>query len=385
MAGVSKPMLDADDVVCAAARRLGNHFWDVEPSAAWPWAVSLRLPTGSHLPEVPILLEWAEAMRDFCSCHSLECVEAGRNVGVTGLTYPSRVVIPSEAVAATICGRSDDVARRERLVDRVEGTGLSHDIAVEVARGLWKSSDDEVSALLKLGVWARTHVTAGLTSRQLPVPGVQGKTLNDPSKRSLVARIAGVRDLGLVDRRYLVSVRHLDPWSRTRFGLALPGGDFAEEAAPDYGTSRLIIVENRDTFLNFPLIRGGTCVLGDGKACIPQLTHLSWVMDATPAFYWGDMDLDGLLILSSLRGHGLACKSILMDIESFRRYEHLGTSLDKRNHPIDVSRYPTDPVSLTEDELSLYHTIRDGGTPVKRIEQERIPYDDALKALGWID
>lgn len=376
-------MLDAAAVTRAVSRRLSRHFWDTDAQGVWPWGVSLRLPAGRLLPDASDLIDWADAQRAFCLRHGLELIESGRNIGVKGLTFPSRVVVPSEGAAAGVSGRLGEVERRDRLIARVEATGVTREDAVVVARGLWDSSDAEVDALLSLGVWARTHTTAGLTPRQLPVPGVQGKSLDAPSKRAIVARVAGVDDLGLVDRSYLVSVRYLDPGSSPRFALALPDGDDREEAAPTYGTSRIVIVENRDTFLCFPLLAGGTCVLGDGKACVRHLPRLRWVMGATSPFYWGDMDLDGLLILSELRRRGLACRSILMDLESWRRYEWLGTNLDRLNRPIDVSSYPEEPAGLTDGEGALYRAIRSGRTVARRVEQERIPYADALEALGW--
>ena len=88
------------------------------------------------------------------------------------------------------------------------------------------------------------------------------------------------------------------------------------------GIKYAVIVENKDTYQTMPPIAQGICIWGSGRA----------VSDAVPAVpalrdmrivYWGDMDADGLEILSTLRESGIECDSILMDCDAYDRYHRL--------------------------------------------------------------
>ena len=148
-----------------------------------------------------------------------------------------------------------------------------------------------------------------------------------------------------------------------------------------YDASSVIIVENRDTFVDFPRIGRAVCILGDGKAVIPVLEQLSWLREISRVIYWGDMDLDGLMILASLRLRGTDCESILMNLDSYRRFQEVGTDRDKRGEIIRVDRYPADVKGLTDRESDLYKQIRAKALCYPRIEQEKIPYEVALEEL----
>ena len=97
--------------------------------------------------------------------------------------------------------------------------------------------------------------------------------------------------------------------------------------------------------------------------------------------YWGDMDANGLDILSKLRATGIPCTSILMDTTAYRTYEQYGTQLDAKNKPL-TTQTPQPTPGLTTEERKLYETLCTG-TDIQylRIEQERIPIRDATTIL----
>ena len=97
--------------------------------------------------------------------------------------------------------------------------------------------------------------------------------------------------------------------------------------------------------------------------------------------YWGDMDANGLDILSKLRATGIPCTSILMDTTAYQTYEQYGTQFDAKNKPL-TTQTPQPTPGLTTEERKLYETLCTG-TDIQylRIEQERIPIRDATTIL----
>jgi hypothetical protein len=93
------------------------------------------------------------------------------------------------------------------------------------------------------------------------------------------------------------------------------------------------------------------------------------------------MDADGLMILNAYRQEGLNVTSILMDLVSYRRYEKYGTSQATGKKSL-ASREEREVAYLTDAEAQLYALLCDPKHKGhRRIEQERIPLDDAREAL----
>ena len=124
------------------------------------------------------------------------------------------------------------------------------------------------------------------------------------------------------------------------------------------------------------------CILGNGYAATSHITTLlPWLTTIPNIIYWGDMDANGLDILSKLRATGIPCTSILMDTTAYRTYEQYGTQLDAKNKPL-TTQTPQPTPGLTTEERKLYETLCTG-TDIQylRIEQERIPIRDATTIL----
>jgi hypothetical protein len=105
------------------------------------------------------------------------------------------------------------------------------------------------------------------------------------------------------------------------------------------------------------------------------------VRTCTTLLYWGDLDAAGLEILNGYREAGLAVTSILMDLETFDRFQQFGTATDARGNPLTCPPR-RDLLYLTGPELALYERLTDfswGG--YRRIEQERIPLEVAFSAV----
>lgn len=99
------------------------------------------------------------------------------------------------------------------------------------------------------------------------------------------------------------------------------------------GIKHIIIVENKDTYQAIPTTEHAICIFGSGHAATRIKTLLPWITTTPHIIYWGDIDADGLEILSELRQTGIACDSILMDSTAYKTYEPYGTKLDTKNNP----------------------------------------------------
>lgn len=143
-----------------------------------------------------------------------------------------------------------------------------------------------------------------------------------------------------------------------------------------------IIIENKDTYQAMPTVEHAICILGNGYAATSHITTLlPWLTTIPNIIYWGDMDANGLDILSKLRATGIPCTSILMDTTAYRTYEQYGTQFDAKNKPL-TTQTPQPTPGLTTEERKLYETLCTG-TDIQylRIEQERIPIRDATTIL----
>ena len=128
-----------------------------------------------------------------------------------------------------------------------------------------------------------------------------------------------------------------------------------------------------------PPIAQGICIWGSGRA----------VSDAVPAVpalrdmrivYWGDMDADGLEILSTLRESGIECDSILMDCDAYDHFQLVPIMHEDYSARLLCGMQPTP--GLQSAERRLYERLcADKTIAYRRIEQERIPMRDAVDEL----
>ncbi|MFD1250645.1 Wadjet anti-phage system protein JetD domain-containing protein [Nocardioides ginsengisoli] len=147
-----------------------------------------------------------------------------------------------------------------------------------------------------------------------------------------------------------------------------------------YPPQVVLISENKDTAIGFPRMRGGVAIEGEGRGASTIASAL-WVRSAPLVVYWGDLDQDGLEILNEFRAKGLTITSMLMDIETYERYQRYGTTQDRNGKPIKLHP-PRDVPHLLEHEGELYQLLTSSTAPVPRVEQERIPLEVAEARLS---
>lgn len=127
---------------------------------------------------------------------------------------------------------------------------------------------------------------------------------------------------------------------------------------------RIIVVENIQSGLACPNLENSIVVCGGGK-------NITWMkakwLQHKQVFYWGDIDSEGLNILSMVRQKIPHVIALMMDE---------ATVLQFQNHMVDEpDSIFSEPQYLTADELKLFHALRAQTFKNRRLEQERISVD----------
>lgn len=149
-----------------------------------------------------------------------------------------------------------------------------------------------------------------------------------------------------------------------------------ELAQLDLRPRTVFVVENEVTYLALPPIPAAMAVFGSGFAAA-GLSRVRW-LNICDVIYWGDIDTYGFDILSRLRQHLPAMRSLLMDRETLLSHRAHWSAEDA------PTRRPL--TALTDAENSLYlDLVGDVYGSGVRLEQERVRFSSVRAALQeWI-
>jgi hypothetical protein len=170
----------------------------------------------------------------------------------------------------------------------------------------------------------------------------------------------------------LIRLRMLDGHSTTRhnisdFSIRLSDisirlSDFEKFDAPH---DNVVITENKMNFLTLPDLPCTMAIWSGGGFRVSCLRNARW-LEGKNIYYWGDIDEHGFQILHQLRSYFGQVRSIMMDRETFDRYQAFAAP-GERNKAERLSL-------LTEEESALYDHLKSRPTH-NRLEQEKIPQD----------
>lgn len=130
-----------------------------------------------------------------------------------------------------------------------------------------------------------------------------------------------------------------------------------------------LVVENKVNLLTVPGGRNSIVLGGLGHG-VSLLRYVPWLSSGRVT-YWGDLDVEGLTILSELRTVLPQTQSILMDDAAVAEWRHLAVTGN--------GRAPNVPPHLTPGENAAFLLCVDQNL---RIEQERIPDTAVVAALS---
>jgi hypothetical protein len=163
-------------------------------------------------------------------------------------------------------------------------------------------------------------------------------------------------------------IRLLDP-AHTVGGLRDIAAPIEDLATLALAPQTVLVIENLQTFLSLPPMLGVVAAYGQGNAVV-SLARIQWLRDAR-TIYWGDLDSHGFRILHQARAAGLSAHSALMDTATLYEHRDLWVTEPKP--------FTGTPALLTEAEASALAELR--ALAHVRLEQERIPWEYALRAL----
>ena len=235
-----------------------------------------------------------------------------------------------------------------------------------------------VDDLISVTQWFREHPTPDCFAREIPL-SVHGKFVEEnqgilrqwfdergilPVHAIRAHETDFFRRYGLRDQEPLTTIRCSCTAMRERFGLpcdeaSVPVDHFNKV---DLSDTRIFVVENLTNLRTFPRVPGSVVIFGMGNAAV-TLRALD-CLTRTEVFYWGDLDVYGLRILSNYRREVGPAQSLFMDIQTVNRFAHLMQPPRKSYTDQSV------PKNLEPKEAQAFAFCNEHK---KQLEQERIP------------
>ena len=240
--------------------------------------------------------------------------------------------------------------------------------------------------LLVVVSWLVNNPHPNIYLRQVDIPGVHTKFIE--AHRGVLSELldlalpaeavdytkSGSRQFaaryGFLDKPVLIRFRVLDPgiaWGLNPLcpDIALDAESFSRLCI---SARRVFIIENEVNYLAFPYVSGSIAIFGAGYGW-EALSRCQWLRDCA-IHYWGDIDTHGFGILDQLRAHFDHVNSFLMDEATLHAHSALWG--------VEGSPLRTELFRLTQEERTLYHSLRDNTIKEGlRLEQEHIGF-------GWL-
>lgn len=261
--------------------------------------------------------------------------------------------------------------RAQARVTRMKSLNLPNAARSMASLGLslLDDDDDEFERVIAVGRWLLTHYPANCFVREIPVEGVDTKWL-ERHRRVVTAIVTSESE------RFFTAPCLLETWGfkkvpstvRVRhahcFIPEIPPEELVQLPASILSKRKpkaVVIVENLQTGLSIEVPEDVPIFMGLGFG-LEALKEVPW-LKMVPIFYFGDLDVHGLAILSALREQFKQAKSFLMDSETFEKWERFAIEDPTKNIPLLLP-------NLSDSERDLFERLV---TNRLRLEQERIP------------
>lgn len=303
---------------------------------------------------------------------------------------PVTAVIPGEADALRLLRRGAEAERFQRAADAT--LARFPELRSWIARRPLQLLEqaDAWERILAVLDWFQRHPRPGLYLRQLEIPGVDSKFIEQ--RRGLLTELldavlpeaavdqqaSGVRAFarryGLRTDSRLIRFRLLDPdlYVAGLSDLSVLPQEFARLRLP---VERVFVTENRINGLAFPPCPRSMVIFGLGYG-LDTLAEVDW-LHGPELHYWGDIDTHGFGILNRFRSAFPAARSMLMDRATLLDHRQLWgqEEADKR--------YRGAPTRLTAEERALFEDLAwDRLGERVRLEQERVSFGALRAALA---
>ncbi|WP_088225987.1 DUF3322 domain-containing protein [Desulfosporosinus sp. FKB] len=244
------------------------------------------------------------------------------------------------------------------------------------------------SGILAVLSWFFSHPRCGLYLRQLDIPGIDTKFVEQ--RKGLLTELLNIilpdeaidhsapsfeLRYGLQAKPVQVRLRFLDrqQYLKGISDLTIPVEQLAEFKSP---ASKVFITENEINGLCFPDIKEALVIFGLGYG-VEVLKSVLWLKEKE-IYYWGDIDTHGFAILDQVRSFLPQAQSLLMNERILMSHQHLWVIEEKPSF--------TQLNRLTADENQLLSSLQNNtwGQGV-RLEQERVSFQDVKGAVERLE
>lgn len=289
--------------------------------------------------------------------------------------FPSKIYIATELDLLRLVGKEKEFQRFTDAVSRLRSE--FPDLEAWVRSNIVAVTDaaPDLEGLLEVLRYFRDHPRPNQFARELPL-AVDSK---------FVERHEGIlwqwldlvlppheirsdedhfgRRFGLRYHEPDIFVRFLDPAVQTELGFPCDALAIPLHTVGNWNLRNVtaVIVENRVNLMTLPTCIRAVAIGGLGNGA-SLLRYVSWLQHAR-VWYWGDLDSEGLNILSRVRAMYPTTASLFMDRKTLDHFRHLtGRGSGHRS--------PSGPAHLTPTEAEALRLCVEEGL---RLEQERIP------------
>ncbi len=343
-----------------------------------------------------VLREWIKTWRHWAGPGEVVWeIRRWKNLGVQEL--PAGIIIRTMNELTALSGTGPEWEKiQNRCREFLSQWPSLEQILPKYAPVLGECNEDDYTRLRDMLLWLTRHGETNLYPRQIPIPGMDSKWLEQ--RKKIITPIAGaikgipadhpdidpeqaiVRDrtfyrvCGLRAPPRIIRIRLLDPALRSIVGgLGDMGIPLQDAASLNLPVRQAIVVENLQTGLAFTDIPGTVLVMGLGYH-VSCLGRLPWLRDI-PSWYWGDLDSHGFAILHRARKYLPRLISLLMDEETFLFHRALWVEEKSPSPSLFLDK-------LDDTEQALYRDITENRWGFRlRLEQERIAWDYAWKRI----
>lgn len=353
------------------------------PTGLHPRRRALKHPSATQLrTDYALAAAWARSWDPAPRGCSLEHVSVGTTT-IGANTLPCAAVFGSAADEIAFLGLGREAARFTVLAGLVAAVdpGLLGWALLRPLE-LLKYGEDALTAA-RVAVWLAANPSPGIYLRQLSLPGVHTKFVEN--HRRLIDGMLTVLapDRPLLGRNYArrhgflaapdrVRLRFLDPTKAPAPGMEDVEVTAAAFAGLDIDVDRIITTENLVNFLALPPAPRTLAVFGGGYG-FEGIRKAAWLKNVE-VLYWGDIDTHGFHILDQLRSHHPHVHSILMDEETLLAHRDFWGREDTPTHAVLTH--------LGAGENAVYAALQAGTfAPLLRLEQELLRWDWVLARL----
>lgn len=353
---------------------------------SWPLTIALGIPSEPTALQSPDAVRaWAGAWRDWHGEGELQWSSPRwRVLGTQRL--PDKLVLDSARQVAAWAGELERwdraVERRTSLMQRwPQLAGRLGSLFAVLA----DYPEADFRRLADVLDWVDRHPASGLYPRQLPIAGLDTKWIESrrPTIAALVTCLRGMDSsnadfytlCGLRRMPAQLRLRILDPALRTLMrGIGDVSAPVEQIAALKLPASRVLVVENLQSGLALPDMRGTVAVIGLGYS-VDLLGQIPW-MRQLEATYWGDLDTHGFAILNRARLYLPQLTSLMMDEKTMTTFSALWST--------ESSQHPSAGLDLlTDAELEVFLALKNNRWGQNlRLEQERIAWPYVCTALA---